>query len=127
VGFLTFVCYTIPAGELRRGDFFIFDNASIHFGGESHLLLINLFHQHGINYLFLPTYSPELNPCELVFAYIKHFICNHRTPGNQVHTLMLTALSRMPFSRLVAFYWQSIQIQELAISIYLFVIYLFIA
>jgi len=33
--FLTFVCYAITAGWLQRGDFFIVDNASIHFGGES--------------------------------------------------------------------------------------------
>jgi hypothetical protein len=32
----------------------------------------------GVNLVFLPTYSPELNPCELVFAQVKKLVRNAR-------------------------------------------------
>ncbi|NJN48347.1 MAG: IS630 family transposase, partial [Candidatus Competibacteraceae bacterium] len=31
-----------------------------------------------VNYLYLPPYSPELNPIEEMFSKIKHFIKKHK-------------------------------------------------
>jgi len=61
-------------GVLERGDFLVMDNASVHTGTTLGFRLVDLFRQYGVTIVALPTYSPELNPCELVFARMKHFI-----------------------------------------------------
>jgi transposase len=61
-------------GALRRGDYLVMDNASVHTGSTLGWQLQDLFEQYGVIQVALPTYSPELNPCELVFANMKRFI-----------------------------------------------------
>lgn len=61
----------IPA--LQRGDIIIVDNASIHHN-EAERLLSDFFHTRDIEYIFLPTYSPDFNPAELVFSKVKQVI-----------------------------------------------------
>ena len=48
----------------------ILDNASVH----KSRLVIQCLKKHNINYLFLPPYSPELNPIELAWSKIKQFV-----------------------------------------------------
>lgn len=64
--FLMFVLMVVQKGELRRGDFLVCDNASIHGGQDSIELLDKLCTAAGVKIVFLPSYSPELNPCEMV-------------------------------------------------------------
>jgi transposase len=77
--FFDFVVDAVAAGRLRRGDLFIVDNAAIHFAEETRPLLLALLDLHGVRVAFLPAYSPELNPCELVFAFVKDFVCSRRS------------------------------------------------
>lgn len=51
----------------------ILDNCSIHHVEE----LIDLLNYSGILLLFLPPYSPDLNPIELTFSYIKQYLKDH--------------------------------------------------
>ncbi len=55
------------APTLRPGDIVILDNLSSHKGQEA----ISIVEQCGAKMLFLPPYSPDLNPIELVFAKLK--------------------------------------------------------
>lgn len=64
----------ILAGVLRRGDSLVMDNARVHTGRRIPPELEDLLQREGIELYYLPTYSPELNPCEFVFARIKHFM-----------------------------------------------------
>ena len=70
--FLRFIVYLIELGHLERGDHLVMDNASIHHGAATIDMLQRLFDAAGIHPIFLPAYSPELNPCELVFAMVKN-------------------------------------------------------
>lgn len=110
--FFNFVVAAVAAGRLANGDFFIVDNASIHFGRATRPRLRLLFARHGISYLFLPTYSPELNPCELVFAFVKNYIRAHRTPEFQLPQLLLQALTRLAYRQLVNMYVHCVNILE---------------
>jgi hypothetical protein len=110
--FYRFVLSAVDAGRLTTGDFLIVDNASVHWGGETWPLLDTLFRELDIEYVFLPTYSPELNPCELVFAQIKNYIRSNRTPDMQVHQLMLAAMSNISYSTVVSYYDMCINIQD---------------
>jgi hypothetical protein len=125
--FFGFVAAAITAGHLVPGDFLIVDNALIHFADETRHDLLNLLDAHSVCYLFLPMYSPELNPCELVFAYVKCHICDHCTLNNQVHLLLLEALAVIPYHHLVRFYHHCVQIQDCILAAYLCLLLLSVA
>ena len=62
------------------GDYFVVDNAAVHNAVETLPIIIHLLKAKGVQLLYLPKYSPELNPCELVFGKIKNYIRDHRNP-----------------------------------------------
>ena len=51
----------------------ILDNCSIHHVSP----VIQLFRDAGILVLFLPPYSPDYNPIELVFSKVKYYLKEH--------------------------------------------------
>ena len=60
------------SGDFRQGDYLIMDNASIHHAqAVINRLLCDLFQ---VNLIFLPAYSPELNPAEYVFGHVKQYL-----------------------------------------------------
>jgi len=65
----TFVAYVeqVPVKELERGDVVVMDNLSSHKRAEVRAAI----EQAGCTLLYLPPYSPDLNPIELAFAKLK--------------------------------------------------------
>ncbi len=55
---------------LERGSVIVLDNARFHHGGGIHALV----EKAGCSLLYLPPYSPDLNPIELVWSYIKNLV-----------------------------------------------------
>ena len=55
------------ARELRPGDIVILDNLSSHKNADVHQAIA----ARGATLLFLPPYSPDLNPIEMAFAKLK--------------------------------------------------------
>lgn len=102
--FLLFLVQAVEAGRLQRDDILAIDNASIHFGNNTWELSTQLLDSRGATFAFLPTYSPELNPAELVFAFVKHYIRKHRHPRDHLVTLLLEALAHLPYEMLLSFY-----------------------
>ena len=60
---------------LVAGDYLILDNARVHAAADTKAYVQALLDYHGVKFRFLPAYSPELNPCELVFAEVKRRLC----------------------------------------------------
>jgi len=56
--------------ELRPGDVVVMDNLSSHKGAR----IRKLIEAAGAALVFLPSYSPDLNPIEMVFSKIKHLL-----------------------------------------------------
>jgi transposase len=56
--------------QLTAGSVIIMDNASIHKGGRIEELITNA----GCTVLYLPPYSPDFNPIELAWAFVKKLI-----------------------------------------------------
>ena len=54
----------------RRGDVVILDNLNVHKSPRAAQAL----KQRGAWFLFLPEYSPDLNPTEMAFAKLKHWL-----------------------------------------------------
>lgn len=61
------------------GDYLIVDNASVHLAQNILPQLQVICNQNQIYLKLLPTYSPELNPAERIFAQVKNWIRNHRS------------------------------------------------
>lgn len=61
------------APKLKKGDVVILDNASAHDPDEIRDILAPFF----VKVMFLPPYSPELNPIELIWSQVKHFLKKH--------------------------------------------------
>lgn len=67
--FLSFL-ESVLLPTLAKGSVIVMDNWSVHHGEE----LRELVERFGCELLYLPTYSPELNPIEHLFAKLKAFI-----------------------------------------------------
>ena len=59
-------------GYLDPDTYLIMDNATVHNDNLDTEQAFNKLESHGVKIRRLPTYSPELNPCELVFAFVKN-------------------------------------------------------
>jgi hypothetical protein len=110
--FFEFIISAVEEGRLVAGDWLIVDNASIHFGQATWEPLTNLLSAAGVQYIFLPTYSPELNPCELIFASVKNFIRNNQSPHFRTYKLMLLALANIPFAHVWRAYEHCVFIKD---------------
>ncbi len=60
-------CYPI----CFEGDIIIGDNQNFHVSGVSYEIINQTLLEKGILYQALPKYSPELNPIELIWAWLK--------------------------------------------------------
>ena len=76
--FMNFILTCIRQGALVAGDILVLDNAPIHKRNSIMGMLAAVLRAAQVSLVFLPTYSPELNPCELVFAQCKHYLHYHR-------------------------------------------------
>ena len=61
---------TVLAPTLAKGEVIILDNLGSHKGKPAR----NAVRARGAHLLFLPAYSPDLNPIEQVFAKLKHLM-----------------------------------------------------
>jgi uncharacterized protein YuzB (UPF0349 family) len=102
--FLEVIEYACFSGYLSNGDTLICDNASVHDGADTTELIENILHHYGVNLVFLPAYSPELNPCELVFAQVKKTIRKSRRPSVNIIDLIITAFENVSIDSLLNYY-----------------------
>ena len=62
--------HQVPGPTLRAGDVVIMDNLSPHKSAET----LSLVEQLGATVLFLPAYSPDLNPIEKMWSKLKEIL-----------------------------------------------------
>lgn len=102
--FADFVTSAVANNFLRRGDILVVDNAALHSGQDTYLYVRTMLQLNGITLIFLPTYSPELNPCELCFSIIKNFIKEARIEGGDLYFKMLLGINKVERDILINFY-----------------------
>jgi len=78
--FLGFLKDVLEAGKIQPNSILVIDNARVHTAHGIGVDLNTLCEQYRFQLYYLPAYSPELNPCELVFAKVK----------NQLRTMIRT-------------------------------------
>lgn len=92
------------ARHLQEGDYLIVDNATVHAGYDSSPVLLETLDMAGVTLVYLPAYSPELNPCELVFNVVKRYIREHRGEEANIPEETLTAVSKITREHVHSFY-----------------------
>jgi transposase len=68
--FFTIYAEQVLAPTLAKGDIVVLDNLGSHKGKAAR----NAIRARGAHFIFLPPYSPDLNPIEQVFAKLKHLL-----------------------------------------------------
>jgi len=101
--FADFVLFLCEEGYLVAGDYLVMDNASIHTAYTSSKVLKDVLEIFQVTLIFLPAYSPELNPCELVFNVIKQYIRNRDVQDNTLENVY-KAVSSITVDHMVSFY-----------------------
>ena len=105
--FLATIAHFITSGAVVRGNVLVFDNARIHFAYAIREPLEAILRAAGVRLIFLPKYSPELNPCELIFADAKGDLRNYR--GNlPFWNEVLLALARVSHKNVWGYYRKSL-------------------
>ena len=66
----------------------ILDNASIYYESDTYQILNAMLITKKVRLEFLPKYSPELNPYELIFIKIKYIIKNIRILNNFIKNIV---------------------------------------
>ena len=109
--YLEFILQAAEAGYIAANDIVVCDNASVHFGSNWRLVK-SVFEKVGASVVFLPAYSPELNPCELVFRDVKKEVYSESMEGRVqgLQNKVKMALSKISARRVFWYYYVCTQI-----------------
>jgi len=105
--FLEFITFLVDKGHLVEGDVLVIDNCAVHAGEDSSNALFSLLEVAGVKLVFLPTYSPELNPCELVFAEVKNYLRFNRG-GDKFDREVMFAFSLVTILDIFSMYFECV-------------------
>ncbi len=93
-----FVRSLVESGFLQPGDVLVIDNARVHTGKTHWNEVLDILLTNGVSLVRLPTYSPELNPCELVFASVKKYM---RSQPDSIYHSNTRAQNDQTFNKLL--------------------------
>jgi len=104
IDFFQYLVAAVNDKYLKRGDILICDNASIHCAEGSLELIVAYLNAAGVALRFLPSYSPELNPCELVFSQVKSYLRRHRDQSLSLKDDIALAFAIVSKANMKAYY-----------------------
>jgi hypothetical protein len=94
------------------GDIFVMDNASVHSQQEHFEAMRDMLQErHGTAVKFLPPYSPEFNPCELFWAYLKNTMRQTRKSDESLLTAIIRITATVTRGHVLGWYRACIQDQ----------------
>eukprot|EP01133_Synstelium_polycarpum_P018603 gene18603-22259_t len=79
--YASFILDALIDGFLQPDTWIVMDNASIHHQKDIAPVIRTILSLFNITVIHLPTYSPELNPIELLFGAIKRSLRDHKHGG----------------------------------------------
>ena len=101
--FLRFIIFCLRYGHLLPGDYLVIDNAKIHSGNIAVSVLLVLCSAVGVFVHFMPVYSPEFSPAELVHAFCKQTIIDNRDDERLAQAILM-AHATVTFDMMARFY-----------------------
>lgn len=107
VDFMGTMLWLLENGALPAGSIVLLDNARIHDAASIRDDLTGLLALANVQLAFLPAYSPELNPCELVFAWVKEKLRVSHSDGRPLWERVQQIFTQVPHE-LVAKYYEHV-------------------
>lgn len=104
--FCTYITVALAMNFFQRGDILVYDNAAVHFARDTWQELSIALDRAGVDYIPLPTYSPELNPIERCFGVVKNYMRYHLDEEESLLNNILEGFSKVT-SEIVAIEYQS--------------------
>jgi len=104
IDFIKFIVSCLESRYLIPGDYLICDNASIHAAADTYDILEYILDSANVKLIFLPAYSPELNPIELVFMKVKRYLREYRCSIFPLCFDICNAFSKITKQDLINFY-----------------------
>ncbi len=102
--FFTFVMDAIDAGYIGPGDILVVDNAPIHVADNMLTILLDALGAIGVDFVRLPAYSPELNPCEPVFGLLKDKLRHNAFPDLLLVDRLVSVMRTVTLDNVLGFY-----------------------
>ena len=102
--FLDVIVQLLKGGILTSGDILICDNATVHNSREIAEMLTLLLDAAGVRLVYLPTYSPELNPCENIFGQVKSHLYHYRDDSEPFLAEVGKAFNRVSLKHVANYY-----------------------
>lgn len=102
--FARFMKNAVISNYLQEGDYILMDNASIHHAEDSFEYIETLFRLAGVTIINTPTYSPELNPVELLFNMIKTHARNCEDPNSSMIKKVIKGIATITHHSIVSAY-----------------------
>jgi hypothetical protein len=106
--FIQFIITCLRSGQLVAGDVLVLDNAPIHVASDIMPAFARLMAFAQVSVCFLPFYSPELNPCELVFAESKHYLRSNRRMHYPFWYEVARGFAESSFADMLQYYYKCI-------------------
>jgi putative transposase len=106
--FLDFMTTCIRNSQLVAGDVLVLDNATIHKAADVISIFSSLMQAAQVRVCFLPAYSPELNPCELVFGGSKQYLRYRRRSSNPFWYEVVRGFAETSFQHMLQYYFKCI-------------------
>ncbi|KAH3765187.1 hypothetical protein Pelo_2956 [Pelomyxa schiedti] len=107
--FLDALYYFYQVDALQNGDILILDNARIHSAKDSHAEREQFYRDHSITVIYLPAYSPELNPCEQVWRTLKCWLRHNRNSDDLEYDINM-GQKRISLTMMFAWYWHCLKL-----------------
>ena len=101
--FFLFLLQAVHAQYIGPGDFVVVDNARIHTAAATLHHTDALLATVGAHIVFLPTYSPEFNPCEQVFSWVKRNLRMHYS-RESLPDRIRASMAQLPAAHVAKFY-----------------------
>jgi transposase len=108
---LSIIIGAIEKNFLNERDILVLYNAAIHCSIYNSEILDYVLEIDNIKIVFLPTFSPEYNPCELIFGFIKNNIYRHGIQGS-IKNKIITSLNSLKQQNIKNFYKKCTTINE---------------
>jgi transposase len=97
----TYYLEHVLAPQLRPGQIVVLDNLPVHKAAG----VAECLHRHDCKLMFLPTYSPDLNPIELLFAKLKADLrCISAASLDALSLAIHQALKRVELHHLIGYF-----------------------
>lgn len=105
--FIEAMIRAVEQGIVVEGSIVVLDNAPTHMSVESLIYVHELFDSVGARLVLLPTYSPELQPCELLFGMVKNRLYRSRGSGTLLEEVG-RAFRRVTWDSVIEMYYKCI-------------------